>query len=76
MYTCDISINNIETARAFVNMTSKFPAIVITLNSEEYTIDAHSIIGILSLDLSRPIRLEAQGEDIESFVEALEPFTV
>lgn len=76
MFTQDIIINSIETARAFVNMTAKYPDISITLNSQEYTIDAHSIVGILSLDLSRPIHLTAEGDQLDQFKEDLKPFTV
>ena len=57
-------------------MTAKYPKISITLNHNEYSINAHSIIGILSLDLTKPITVEAEGENLDSFVEALKPFTV
>ena len=50
--------------------------IKITLNHNEYSIDAHSIIGILSLDLSKPIYLEAESDDMDAFIEELKPFTV
>ena len=76
MYSTDISISGINAAREFVALTAKYPKIQITLNHNEYSIDAHSIIGILSLDLSKPIALEADGEDLDSFIEELKPFTV
>ena len=76
MYSTKISLNGIDAARRFVAMTADYPQIRITLNSNEYTIDAHSIIGVLSLDLSKPITLEAEGEGMDAFVEDLKPFTV
>lgn len=76
MYSTEITINGIDAARAFVAMTAKYPSIQITLNHNEYSINAHSIVGILSLDLTQPIALEANGEDMESFIEDLKPFTV
>ncbi len=76
MFTKTLSIPNIDAARAFVGITAKYPRTIITLISEEYKIDAHSIIGILSLDLSRPITLEADGEGIDTLELDLEPFTV
>ena len=76
MYSTDININGINGARAFVALTSQYPKIQITLNHNEYSIDAHSIIGILSLNLSKPIALEADGPDLNTFIEALKPFTV
>lgn len=76
MYSTNITISGIDKARAFVAMTAKYPHIQITLNHNEYSIDAHSIIGILSLDLTKPILLEAEGDDMDGFIEALKPFTV
>lgn len=76
MYYSTVSINNIAKARAFVAMTSKYPKMKIMLNCREYSVDAHSIIGILSLDLSQPIRLEAEGEQIEALIDDLKPYMV
>lgn len=76
MYSTNISISGIDKARAFVATTAKYPQIQITLNHNEYSIDAHSIIGILSLDLSKPILLEADGDNLDNFIEDLKPFTV
>lgn len=76
MYYSTISINNIAKARSFVAMTAKYPKLKITLNCHEYSVDAHSIIGILSLDLSQPMKLEAEGEQMEDFIADLKPYTV
>lgn len=71
-----ITIPNIETARNFVAMTAKYPFIKLNLNCDDYSIDAHSIIGILSLDLSKPLELDIDGEISNDFVLDLEPYTV
>lgn len=71
-----ISIKSVEQARAFVAMTNRFPRIRLMLHEGDYDIDAHSIIGILSLDFSQPIELLADGEITEDFLSALAPFTV
>ncbi len=76
MYSTDIHINGVDAARAFVALTAKYPNVKITLNHNEYSIDAHSIIGILSLDFSKPITLEADGDQLDAFIEELKPFTV
>ena len=76
MYNCTITIKSIEKARSFVAMTAKYPKTKIMLTCQEYTIDAHSIIGILSLDLSSKITLTAEGEDLEALARDLEPYTV
>lgn len=76
MYKSNITINGIDTARRFVAVTAKYPQIKITLNDKDYKIDAHSIIGILSLDLSKPVAIEAEGELLDRFIDDLKPFTV
>ena len=76
MYYSTVSINSIEKARAFVAMAAKYPHIKMMLNCREYSVDAHSIIGILSLDLSQPIKLEAEGEPIDELIADLKPYTV
>ena len=76
MYNGKILISGIDSARDFVALTAGFPHMRIMLNSHEYTVDAHSIIGILSLDLSQPLDITVDGEDEEQFVAQLKPFTV
>lgn len=76
MYNGKILINGIEPAREFVALTADYPRLRIMLNSHEYSVDAHSIIGILSLDLTQPLDISVEGEDTERFVDALKPFTV
>ncbi|MBQ7964819.1 MAG: HPr family phosphocarrier protein [Ruminococcus sp.] len=57
MYNSTITIKDIDTARGFVDKMAKFMDTDITLNSGDYSIDGHSIIGIISLDLSKPIEV-------------------
>ena len=74
MYNGTIHIKSVDMARAFVNMTSKHPKLKITLNSNEYSVDGHSIVGILSLDFNHPIEVIAEGEAEDEFAVDLEPF--
>ena len=76
MYQATIMIGGLDKARSFVEMTNRHPSEHIMLKSEEYTVDAHSIIGILSLDLNNPIELEAQGEHLDTLIADLQPYTV
>ena len=41
-----------------------------------YTIDAKSIMGIFSLDLSKPLTLIVRSGDVEKVKEAVKDFTV
>jgi phosphocarrier protein HPr len=46
------------------------------LVSGRYAIDAKSIMGIFSLDLSKPIELHAHTEDASAFKEDIKKFLV
>ncbi|MBS6833383.1 MAG: HPr family phosphocarrier protein, partial [Clostridiales bacterium] len=46
----------------------------IDLTSGRYVVDAKSIMGIFSLDLTKPIKVEAHGADCTSLLEELAPF--
>ena len=50
----------------------------IDIYSGRYIVDAKSIMGILSLDLDKPIRIEIHGteEDAASFFKKVESFVV
>ena len=56
MKTVQISLNSIDKVKSFVNDISKFD-FDFDLVSGRYVIDAKSIMGIFSLDLSKPIDL-------------------
>ena len=46
------------------------------LVSGRYVIDAKSIMGIFSLDLSKPIELKIHSEDVDGILAAIKPYTV
>ena len=48
----------------------------VDLLSGRYAVDAKSIMGIFSLDLSKPIRLEAHTDDASEFFENIKQFIV
>ena len=75
MRTCNIMLNTINDVKAFVNTVSKYDFDV-DLISGRYAIDAKSIMGIFSMDLSKPIRLEAHSEDNEKFFDEIKPFII
>ena len=54
MKTVQICLNSIDKVKAFVNEITKFDT-DFDLVSGRYVIDAKSIMGIFSLDLSKPI---------------------
>ena len=62
MKTVKISLNSIDKVKSFVNDITKFDY-DFDLVSGWYVIDAKSIMGIFSLDLSKPIDLNIHAED-------------
>lgn len=76
MKTVKICLNSIDKVKAFVNDITKFDS-DFDLVSGRYVIDAKSIMGIFSLDLSKDIDLNIHSEDnIDDIIAALKPYIV
>lgn len=76
MKTVQISLNSIGKVKSFVNTISQFEY-DFDLISGRYVIDAKSIMGIFSLDLSKPIDLAIHTEDnLNEILEALKPYII
>ena len=76
MKTVKISLNSIDKVKSFVNDLTKFDT-DFDLISGRNVIDAKSIMGIFSLDLSRPIDLNIHAEgDAEEILTVLAPYIV
>lgn len=76
MKTVKISLNSIDKVKAFVNDVTKFDT-DFDLVSGRYVIDAKSIMGIFSLDLSKPIDLTIHdGSEADEILEALKPYII
>ena len=75
MKTTTIMLNTINDVKQFVNTVAKYDFDV-DLVSGRYAIDAKSIMGIFSLDLSKPIKLEAHTDEGEAFFDEIKAFVV
>ena len=76
MKTVEICLDSIDKVKAFVNEITRFDS-EFDLISGRYVIDAKSIMGIFSLDLSKPIDLAIHTEDnLNEILEALEPYII
>ena len=76
MKTVQISLNSIDKVKSFVNEITKYDN-DFDLVSGRYVIDAKSIMGILSLDLSKPIDLNIHADgDLDSILAALDPYII
>lgn len=73
MKTIQISLNSIDKVKSFVNDITKFDY-DFDLVSGRYVIDAKSIMGIFSLDLSKPLILNADTEDEQKIKETFADF--
>ena len=76
MKTVQISLNSIDKVKSFVNDITKFNN-DFDLVSRRYVIDAKSIMGIFSLDLSKPINLNIHAEDnMDDIMTVLAPYII
>ena len=57
-----VLLSSINDVKAFVNVVTKYD-FEIDLTSGRYVVDAKSIMGIFSLDLSKPLILNADTDD-------------
>lgn len=77
MKTVKISLNSIDKVKSFVNEITKYDY-DFDLVSGRYVIDAKSIMGIFSLDLSKPINLNihAEGSTLDSIMAIVQPYVI
>lgn len=74
--TVQISLNSIGKVKSFVNAITQFD-FDFDLISGRYVIDAKSIMGIFSLDLSKPIELAIHTETgLDEIMEVLKPYII
>lgn len=74
MKTVTINLNSIDTIKSFVTDINKYDN-EFDLVSGRYLIDAKSIMGIFSLDLSKPLQLNIHADNAEEIAEALSAYT-
>lgn len=78
MKTVSISLNSIDKAKTFVNIINRFDC-DFDLISGRYVIDAKSIMGIFSLDLSEEMNLQIHEDNenaLSEILTILEPYRV
>lgn len=76
MQSLMVHLNSIEKVKSFCADIAKFDA-EFDLISGRYVIDAKSIMGIFSLDISHPIELNIRAEEgMNEIIETLKPYIV
>lgn len=75
MQTFSITLGSIADVKVFVDVSSRYSCEIDVL-SGRYVIDAKSIMGLFSLDLQKPLRVDFYGSDEESasFCQDIAPF--
>lgn len=75
MVKVNVKIDTIDKVKDFVNLLVSCPYDV-DLVSGRYVIDAKSIMGIFSLDLSKPIELDVHCDSCDELLETLKAYIV
>lgn len=78
MRTYKILLSKITDVQGFVNAVNKY-SFDIDLRSGKYLVDAKSIMGIFSLDLSKEIEMSIEVEDealVKEFEVSIEKFLI
>ncbi len=73
MKSVTISLEKASSVKEFVNITQSYD-FEITLKSGHYVVDAKSILGIFSLDTTKPIEVEIYSDDCSELLDKLQKF--
>lgn len=75
MKSIPIKLSFAEEVKAFVNVVSRYPYDM-DLRAGRHVVDAKSILGIFSLDLSKPISLEVYADNCDDLIKDLQAFAI
>jgi phosphotransferase system HPr-like phosphotransfer protein len=75
MKSIPLKLTQAEEVKAFVNTVNRYPY-EMDLRAGRHVVDAKSILGIFSLDLSKPITLDVYSDDCGDLVADIQQFTV
>ena len=76
MKSAMIRLSLVENVNNFVNIVARYPY-EMDLRAGRHVVDAKSILGIFSLDLSKPIELNIHAaEDADDVISVLKPYIV
>jgi len=73
MKSVNIRLSLAENVKSFVNAVNRYPYDM-DLRAGRHVVDAKSILGIFSLDLSKPIALEIYADDCDDLLADIKPF--
>lgn len=75
-----VALPTISAVKEFVNITNNCPCEALLI-SDRYVVDAKSIMGIFSLDLSKPVKFKTETnfgskQELDAFMSAINDFVV
>ena len=73
MKSVKISLQMAQNVKEFVKIVQDYPY-EIDLKSDKYVVDAKSILGIFSLDLSKPLVVEIHSDNCADLIAQLKKF--
>ena len=75
MKSVPIKLSFAEDVKAFVNAVNRYPY-EMDLRAGRHVVDAKSILGIFSLDLSKPITLDVYDDNCDDLIADIQQFTI
>ncbi|MGI6690906.1 MAG: HPr family phosphocarrier protein [Clostridiales bacterium] len=75
MKSIPIKLSFAEEVKTFVNVVNRYKYDM-DLRAGRHVVDAKSILGIFSLDLSKPVSLEVYADECDDLLKDLEPFVL
>ena len=75
MKAVNIKLSLAENVKSFVNIASRYPY-DIDLRVGRHVVDGKSILGIFSLDLSKPVTMEIYNDDCDALLNDIKDFIV
>lgn len=75
MKSIEIKLSLAENVKSFVNIVNRYTYDV-DLRSGRHVVDAKSILGIFSLDLSKAIIMEVYSDSCDDLLNDIKPFMV
>ncbi len=73
MRSANIKLSLTENVKTFVNIVSRY-GYDVALRSGRHCVDAKSLLGIFSLDLSKPVTVEVYNDSCDDLMAELKPF--
>lgn len=76
MFSMPITVNSKNKLMEVFETLAHFPNVVMMIKSGDYTVDAHSLMGVFAIDISQPCELILESEPDSIFKEAVSGFTL